>query len=978
MMLDNHRLPGIYFQVEQQPVADTLPRMDVAGFIGIAEKGPVNIAVTIEDFKHFCDLFGTTVDLAWDNVRSCYQQSNLAVSVEQFFRNGGKRCRVVRVARESNLDKGINAAQRQTFILPHLFYKHGEELDATVVSARALGSWADNLRVGSRLNVYSLGIDQSAALSEVFEAGEDDYTLYIQTAPSDLQLHDLVDIRFDDCELRVYLFVDELEPYAGGWLLKSKHAIWLDKTESSPVENTFDGLVILNQSDALLAYESVISGSPDTGIIARRLLLDLITWQGDSFAGELLRLGFHSGHKRFWGKLPTDEVLYSDLLQEDSSSKNYDLNAVIPDAIEPRFPLSMEIEEDDVSIYIPLGMPIRINHEDSYEAVGDRVTPEYVRNGLEYFSADIFLDPELSGMRTNTLQSEAFHKRYITEQKLKGIYALLADPMVSIISVPDLSHRHWDKNTGSYTLPMNEPQQLSLATTDRYGRRKLSWSAVSGVRRYVIQHSSSATFDLYDEYYIDSPDREVMKDSQPEHQEAKNFYHFLFPAKCSSNNFFRVRAEGYGNRSPWSNTLYRRLPEKSFYGCNITGAELFTTQISKAIPLPAQSNILISWTLTVAEAVAASFDGEYQLEMATDLDFSSARIIYKGNDTAYELEAQSDELIFLRVRTVVDDISGPCSNTIYIFPESLSRHTVKSGDEYNDNDLLAVHCALLRICASDADKVAVLSLPRHYLSTDASRHVDRLLQSYDESMTSSQIRYYGTGNIKVPSLNRGEVRASSYAALFHPWIYVNTVENISSREGQHISQVCPVDGAICGQMAEVSNIRGAWIASANKHLIDSLGLDAEYQQGLLVDALDKQVNMLARRTGNNVVMQWDTLSKDTEYRSLSVRRLMTLLLRIIRREGELHVFEPNGQQLQDAVQAFWVQVLSGLYQRGALRGASQDEAFHVVTGEEVNNQHSEELGRFYVELHIAPSLPMNFIVIRLAQSTTNQIVIQEL
>ncbi|MER2553698.1 MAG: hypothetical protein ABTQ28_10565, partial [Thauera sp.] len=71
--------PGVY---EERPVQTvrTRVRLDVAAFVGLAERGPVNTPVAIDDIGQFEAVFGPALPgLA------------LALAVRLFFANGGRR-----------------------------------------------------------------------------------------------------------------------------------------------------------------------------------------------------------------------------------------------------------------------------------------------------------------------------------------------------------------------------------------------------------------------------------------------------------------------------------------------------------------------------------------------------------------------------------------------------------------------------------------------------------------------------------------------------------------------------------------------------------------------------------------------------------------------------------------------------------------------------------------------------------------------
>ena len=85
----NLQTPGVYIrEVEVEPTP--LVRMSVAGFVGQAERGPLNYPQAVNSWGQFGDIFGDFVGYSY-----------LAYSVFGFFRNGGERCYVVRVAHET-------------------------------------------------------------------------------------------------------------------------------------------------------------------------------------------------------------------------------------------------------------------------------------------------------------------------------------------------------------------------------------------------------------------------------------------------------------------------------------------------------------------------------------------------------------------------------------------------------------------------------------------------------------------------------------------------------------------------------------------------------------------------------------------------------------------------------------------------------------------------------------------------------------
>ena len=62
-------------------------------------------------------------------------------------------------------------------------------------------------------------------------------------------------------------------------------------------------------------------------------------------------------------------------------------------------------------------------------------------------------------------------------------------------------------------------------------------------------------------------------------------------------------------------------------------------------------------------------------------------------------------------------------------------------------------------------------------------------------------------------------------------------------------------------------------------------------------------------------------------------------------------------------------MLDGMFERGAFAGANPATSYQVVTDSSLNTPQSVDLGRFIIELRVAPSLPMRFLTIRLVQTS---------
>jgi phage tail sheath protein FI len=85
------------------------------------------------------------------------------------------------------------------------------------------------------------------------------------------------------------------------------------------------------------------------------------------------------------------------------------------------------------------------------------------------------------------------------------------------------------------------------------------------------------------------------------------------------------------------------------------------------------------------------------------------------------------------------------------------------------------------------------------------------------------------------------------------------------------------------------------------------------------------------------------------------------------RRGSHYVFEPNDDVLQRAVERGFTFLLTDLFRRGAFAGATPVESFRVGIRGMINGKADRDNGRFVVEIRVAPSLPLQFLTIRLTQ-----------
>jgi hypothetical protein len=341
----------------------------------------------------------------------------------------------------------------------------------------------------------------------------------------------------------------------------------------------------------------------------------------------------------------------------------------------------------------------------------------------------------------------------------------------------------------------------------------------------------------------------------------------------------------------------------------------------------------------------------YVLQEALLADFSDAVVVYSGSATSYDVYGRAPGYYYYRVRAEMEgDVSDWSNGAVVSVPRG-PRLEYKSASEYQPDTLLAVHRALLRMNAARGDLFAVLSLPEHYREDEAITYARRLQQTPDQEPPTEA----------VPALGYGEQRALSYGALYHPWL-------IGREETRPVSLTqAPPCGAASGVLAARAVQRGAWVAPANEPLHGVVALAPPLLRQRWQHLQDARINIVRQEARGFLVLDADTLDDDIDLGLINIRRLMSLLRRLVLQLGVTYVFEPHDAAFRRTVKRGFEARLEEMFSRGAFAGATPATSYRVVVDDTVNPPTSVEQGRFIVELRVAPSAPLQFLTIRLVQ-----------
>ncbi|MDH3249966.1 MAG: hypothetical protein OEQ47_13450, partial [Acidimicrobiia bacterium] len=233
------RLPGVTFESFPAPVGDALPRMDIAAFVGFAASGPLDTPVVVEDVARFRDIFGADVSLGQMPDNAEVQSGHLGPTVEAFFRNGGKRCWIVRVAGAASANRfpldgwiGMDPATGEWHLRQAI--------------ARSEGTWSDALRIGTALDAapISAPIDHDWAGRTLVFASD-----------VDLQAGDMVRLSFGTGDIRALLAVSAVNRQAGRLTVDWQEALVLQRPSSTtPPPNPLRAAVVTADGEESVAH----------------------------------------------------------------------------------------------------------------------------------------------------------------------------------------------------------------------------------------------------------------------------------------------------------------------------------------------------------------------------------------------------------------------------------------------------------------------------------------------------------------------------------------------------------------------------------------------------------------------------------------------------------------------------------------------------------------------------------------------------
>jgi hypothetical protein len=203
---------------------------------------------------------------------------------------------------------------------------------------------------------------------------------------------------------------------------------------------------------------------------------------------------------------------------------------------------------------------------------------------------------------------------------------------------------------------------------------------------------------------------------------------------------------------------------------------------------------------------------------------------------------------------------------------------------------------------------------------------------------------------------------SNFAALHFPWLNVRD----PLRRGE--PRAVPPSGHVLGLCARLDLADGVHRAPAGGELSDVQSLTLRLDDALhgLLNA--EGVNAIRAQAGRGIrVVGARTVSSDSRWRFINVRRLVSMIEKTLAQGCQLAVFEPNDSRLRGTLVLGITELLLAIWQRGAMAGLHPEDAFYVRCDDGNNPPAQAARGELVVEVGVAPAAPAEFVVFRIGR-----------
>jgi uncharacterized protein len=349
-----------------------------------------------------------------------------------------------------------------------------------------------------------------------------------------------------------------------------------------------------------------------------------------------------------------------------------------------------------------------------------------------------------------------------------------------------------------------------------------------------------------------------------------------------------------------------------------TGVPGFVGFARPKSPADAASRVVV---LQNANAFATHFDADADGYLADAV----AAFFDNGGTLCHVAWADPRERTETALATALDHLRAVDEPDLVAMPDAMALRA--SADEIDRDAALRLQQRVIAHCAERGDRFAILdALPGSAAQTVLAQR-ERIARGADEPVN---------------------------AALYWPWPKAAT------------QRLLPPCGHVAGVYARRDVQAGSFRAPANEELFGVLDLEQVVGDTVQDVLAPEGVNCLRALPGRGIrVWGARTLSRDPAWRHVNVRRMVIELKRWIDRALAATTFEPNGPALWVRIRRELEAHLDELWRAGALQGETPALAYFVQCDEQNNPIERRDAGELVVEIGLAPTVPAEFVLVRL-------------
>jgi hypothetical protein len=933
-MFAGDALPGIRVEIAPAPLADALPRMDVAVFAGFAERGPCHVAIALSSVAAYEAVFGGDCPLAYDEKAGRRLTGTLAASVRAFFSNGGQRCWAIRLAETDALaaaraalgpaDPGSRPASVGRFALTGLLSRlptadnKATYLSPAMLDAASLGSWSDSMRLAARVSRHPVGIAGAARVKYGLRFADQG-----QLVPGDL-----IELAGGDGLVQRYAKVLRV---GGGEVFALWIASFARIAEATPQKNGHASIA---------GADDVVAATFDEGAPSAVRILDA------DAAARLERgrwVHFHQPGEAIWlriAEVEGDKATGTAWQQVASRLPAGPLAAarVMVDIVEHR----------PGNVRVHTGLSPAPEGANAIQGLAD--ADRFHAHAANRTAA---IRP---GFAISRDEADAVARGYqggdfagIAARFATGLFTPQDRIALRSAWLPIGLDASFAEDRGP--LPASEPA-LVRDGLSRFDERLFLDPRLADLRGGALVERVAAIHDLGEQPLFGvhaafgiagdlfpEPSLLAVPDAVQPGWELGTPGDAAPAPKPGAPVLANWRTHAGG--CPPAETAALAAPDfGAFLDCSTRLLATPKLEVQPKGPIAADE-FTLSWGAQPAGAIVV-------LEEAAQPDFAGAvEILREENVTERKITNRAEGVHYYRLHIALDGNVSAYASAVVVVRKA--RYAATGADPAR---LARLHNAMLRMAGANGDFFALLSLPSDFRAAAAAAHARALATLNPGAGTADR-------------LGADEGRLLSFGALYHPWLVARTGGGLLA---------APPDGAVAGLMAARARSRGAWIAPANDPLRDVVGLDPALPDADL-PVLDRvRVNMVRHLPIGFALHDADTLAPEREWRPINVRRLMMLLRRTLLRRGITYVFEPNGAVLRRAVENSLTATLDTLQLRGAFAGASSEKSFRVAVQQSAADL---DAGRLTIEIAVAPVDPLRFLTLRLVQQGARLTILEE-